>query len=167
MKKFLGALMIATFVAWLSFRGVANIQFGRSCEGHLKRAADANTIELAVSELETAVSYMEDHQMTRGYTSILYTTPSEDIGFWHRNVMSALEELKRIVPESTSPLERSNVLMKLRETLLDQGDKSVKVTSPDGIDVYPHNVLVCILGWITALLALAGGWMIWDDIENG
>ena len=57
------------------------INFNVECKGHLKRAADANTIELAKQELDIALSYLEREGMTEGYTSVLYKTPDEDVGF--------------------------------------------------------------------------------------
>ena len=51
--------------------------------------------------------------------------------------MASLEEL-RMVPEGATQLEKSNILMKLRETLIDQG-QIVHVTVPRGISVFPHN----------------------------
>ncbi len=59
-----------------------------------------------------------------------------------RNLKASVEELKTL--NSTSALEKTNVLMKLRETLLDSGEKT-KVTVPPGLVVYPNNTLWAIL----------------------
>ncbi len=45
---------------------------------------------------------------------------------------------------SESALERTNVLIKLRETLLDTG-KGTKVTVPDGLAIFPNNKLWAFL----------------------
>ncbi|MBI3336253.1 hypothetical protein HYZ98_01655 [Candidatus Peregrinibacteria bacterium] len=136
---------------------VQDILFGINVEGRLKRAADANSVELAIQEMDAVVTYLEVNHMTGGYTSILYRTPDEDVGFWYQNLKSALEELKRVRPETT-PLERTNILMKLMETLIDSGEngKSI-ITIPRGIAVFPHNTLYClwaILGGITAIVGV-------------
>lgn len=125
------------FIAWGGARGINGIVFDRNCGGYLKRAADANTIELAEKNLAIAVGYLERSNMTSGYTSILYRTPNEDIGFWYENLKASLNELRSVKAEAAQ-LERTNVLMKLRETLLDQG-QSVSVTVPPGITIFPHN----------------------------
>jgi hypothetical protein len=162
MRLIVSILFTVLFLAWCAVRTVAYIQYNRGCEGHLKRAADANTIALALEETKTAVDYMEFNQLTTGYTSVLYTTPDEDIGFWYRNIKSAMEELKTIKPDATQ-LEKTNVLMKLRETLLDEG-KSTSITAPDGISIYPRNAFwafwlfvseigMC-LGWIWCIVRL-------------
>ncbi len=72
------------FCLWAGARILNNIQFDRGCEGHLKRAADANTIAVAIPEVDKALKYIEDNDLTEGYTSILYNTPDEDIGYWYK-----------------------------------------------------------------------------------
>jgi len=118
--------------------GVRQIKFEQNCEGHLKRAADANSIELAERELQTALEYMWWKGYSKGYTSVIYRTPDEDVEFWYNNINSAYEELKSL-PEDVTPLERTNVLMKLRETLTDEGETGVHITYPKGICNFPHN----------------------------
>lgn len=125
--------------------------FDRGCEGYLKRAADANTVALAEQNLAIAVKYAEDNGMTSGYTSIIYRTPDEDVGFWYSNLKASLEELRSITPEATQ-LERTNILMKLRETLLDEGNE-VKVTVPNGISIFPDNTMYAILGVLSILFS--------------
>ena len=46
--------------------------------------------------------------------------------------------------------------MKLRETLLDQGDKSESVTVPTGISRFPHNMLLGSLLFIAIVICLIG-----------
>lgn len=164
MKKVIGVLFMLTFVIWGAYRVVANIQFGQDCEGHLKRAADANTIELAKGELEVALKYLEDNRMTEGYTSIVYETPDEDVEFWHKNLTASLQELKDLSPD-VSGLERSNMLIKLRETLLDESGNRTTVTYPSGMSVFPNNTLVALLGIITSILALVGGILFLRDFS--
>jgi hypothetical protein len=154
MKKILCVIFILLFCLWAGIRIIASIQFDRNCEGYLKRAADANTIELAAKQLKIALDYIEREGLITGYTSIVYRTPDEDIGFWHTNIKSSIIELERVKP-STTQLERSNLLMKLRETLMDQGDKGeIKVTKPKGIALYPNNVVMAFMGWLSVVLAI-------------
>ncbi|HEY4486361.1 MAG TPA: hypothetical protein VJB70_01330 [Candidatus Paceibacterota bacterium] len=125
------------FSFWGGTRVVKGIQFEQEISGYLKRAADANTIKLAAENLQTALTSIQKRRLTTGYTSILWRTPDEDIGFWHTNLSSALQELDSTKKDATQ-LEKTNVLMKLRETLLDDG-QSLRVTMPDGISIYPQN----------------------------
>jgi hypothetical protein len=141
------------------FRCANGIQFDRNCSGYLKRAGDANTIEIAEKELVKALDYIEKHDLKDGYTSILYRTPDEDIGFWYTNLHTSLEELKKL-PAEVTPLERSNMLIKLRETLLDHGQGGDHVTIPAGITIYPANLIYALLCWIFLIIVVVSG-VVW------
>ena len=148
----LTVLFTLMFMSTCSVEVVKNIQMDRNCVGYLKRAADANTVELAKSQVNIAVKYMEDNDLTKGFTSIIYNTPDEDIGFWYGNIKAAADELNTLKSDATQ-LEKSNVLMKLRETLLDGN----RITCPSGIHKYPNNKLFALLYIISsALLATLG-----------
>lgn len=152
--KFLLALLLcAPFLIWGGVRVKKAIVFKIQCSDHLKRAADANTIELARQEMKVVIDYLEKNGLTEGYTSVLYKSPDEDVGFWYKNLKAAFQELENVKPEATQ-LERTNVLMKLRETLVDQGE-SVQVTEPSGISVYPSNSGYAVWGML-GLLCLFG-----------
>lgn len=129
------------------------IQFKQNVTGYLKRAADASTIKLAEEELTKALNFLEENEITTGYTSILYETPEEDIDFWYRNLKASQSELRNL--ESESVLEKTNLLIKLRETLLDTGEKA-RVTVPDGIAVYPDNKFWGIMMSIALVLGSIG-----------
>ena len=117
MYKFLVVITIVFgifFLGWGITRVVkSEITFERKCKGYLKRAADANTVKLAKEELSKAINYIEAKGYTQGYTSLLWTTPDEDLGFWYANLKSSLDELNTLPGDATS-LEKSNMLMKLR-----------------------------------------------------
>ena len=147
----LSVLFSLIFVIFCVFRIVNDIVFDRNCEGYLKRVADANTIELAQNNLATALRYVEDNNLTSDYTSVVYRTPDEDVGFWHDNLKASLQELRSIKSDA-SQLEKSNVLLKLRETLLDHG-QSLSVTAPSGISVFPNNFSYALWGLLSFLFA--------------
>lgn len=140
---------------------VKSIRFEQNCIGHLKRAADANTIELAQKELKTAIDYLEANNITTGYTSVLWRTPDEDVEYWYSNIKASYEELENL-PADATQLEKTNVLMKLRETLTDDTEHGTKVTKPRGISRYPNNKAwgwargICwLFGFPVAIIALA------------
>jgi hypothetical protein len=149
MKKIIGYLLFLLFISLLAFRIYSSIVLKQELTGHLKRAADANSIELALQELNTSLNYIEKNNLTSGYTSIIYQTPDEDLEFWYQNLKASKQELEKTT-NSTS-LEKTNVLLKLRETLLDQGDKKSKITYPQGLAIYPHNKLLAGLFLISLL----------------
>ena len=152
--KFLAILFGVLFSIWLCIITIFSIQFDRNCGGYLKRAADANTVELAKKELYKSYQYMLRNNLTEGYTSIIYNTPDEDIGFWFKNIESSYRELENI-PDKASQLEKTNVLMKLRETLLDKVEKGESITVPKGISRYPYNGMLSFTGW-TLFLCFVG-----------
>ena len=137
------------FVVLMIVQGVIAIDFSRHVDGHLQRAANANQIGLARTELQTAINYLEQNNMTTGYTSVLYRTPDEDIGYWYQNLKEAIKDLDT-VEETASPLERSNVLIKLRETITDEDH----VIVPNGISRYPNNTTWAFFSLLS--LAIAG-----------
>lgn len=149
-------LSLGLFMGWVFVRGCSGINFERECGGYLSRAANANTVELAQANIKTALNYLESNNLTSGYTSILYRTPDEDIGYWYSNLIAAKEELQKITAD-TSQLEKTNILMKLRETLLDNGEQSSYLVCPSGISVYPYNTLFGFYGWIFGVLTFYFG----------
>ena len=124
------------------------IVLDQQCTGYLKRAADSNKISRAITELEIALKYLEDNKMTEGYTSVIYRTPDEDVGFWYNNLKESLDNIKKIDTTNISQLEESNVLMKLSETILDTNDSGTAITCPNGLSRFPHNALYALLFWL-------------------
>lgn len=160
------SISILLIIAGLSIAGVRiykKIVFKQEVSGYLKRAADANTIDLANIELSKALKYIEEKNLTEGYTSILYKTPDEDLSFWYQNLKASQLELQTL--NSSSALERTNVLIKLRETLMDGGEKS-KVTIPEGIHVFPHNTYWAMLGWLALFSFLSGFVLLMAELDR-
>lgn len=156
MKTVLSIIAVVIAMSIIGMRISKSIAFKQNVKGILKHAADANTIELAKEELTKVITYLEQNDLTTGYTSIVWKTPDEDIDFWYRNLKASLRELEKIGPETTS-LEKTNVLIKLRETLLDSGERT-RVTYPEGISVYPHNkmwAVLMILAFISMIIGIA------------
>lgn len=152
-------LPVIFLVGFLAYR---NIEFSQACSGHLKLAADANTPALAISELEVAVEYLEKKGLTSGYTSIFIRMPKDNIGFWYTNLRDSLLELKRLSPEA-SELEKSNTLMKLRQTLLDHTPSGESVTVPSSIAIFPYNRLLAGFSVVWALVAGIAGYLMFFE----
>lgn len=85
----------------------------------------------------------------------MYKTPDEDVGFWYQNLKVSLEQLQSL-PPNCSELEKSNMLIKLRETLLDHGESAENTTSPDGISIFPNNNGWLMFGLLSFLAAIGG-----------
>jgi len=110
--------------------------FHINCGGHLERAANANSIELAKKELDTALTYIEEKGLTKGNTAIFFETPANDLGYWYENLNATRNEVTLLSGQEITPLETSNVLMKLRETVLSSNGT---VTKPFWISLHPNQ----------------------------
>jgi len=131
---------------------VKSVKFTQECSGYLKQAADANTTELALERINLALDYIEKHNLTNGYTSVLWKTEDENINYWYRNIKACQAELQECIASDASSLEKSNVLMKVREALTDQGEEGTELTIPEGISRYPKNAVWGVLRLISYLL---------------
>lgn len=140
-----------------------SINLKQNCTGYLKRAADANTIESAKEQLQKSIKYLELNNLTKGYTSVMWRTPDEDIEFWYNNLKNSEKELMK-VDSTTSTLEKTNILMKLRETLLDKTRKGEEVTVPNGLSRYPDNTLYGILRSLSFIIFI--GILVFLDLSR-
>ena len=146
-------------VVWSGIRIVKAVSFSINCEAYLKRAATANTIELAKPELVKAIEYAENNNLTNGIVSIFIKNPTNDIGFWYNNLKASYDELEKI-PDDASPLEKTNVLMKLRESLTNGSDSNgTEVFVPSGISIYPYNAVYFWLGSLS-IIGMCVFWII-------
>ena len=160
MKKItiLATIISTIWVGVMIWFTVLNVQFKQNCTGYLQQAADANTVELAMDRLDKAIETVEKNNWTEGYTSVLWKTEDENIGFWYTNLKVSRGELENAL--DATQMEQTNVLMKLRETLLDVGEKGTKITYPEGLYVYPYNLEFGILAWAINIL-MFGVWIVW------
>jgi hypothetical protein len=156
MKYILLTLFTVLSLIWGSVRIFNAISFNKNCGGYLTRAANANTVELASKELTKAIKYLDNNELTTGYTSVIYTTPDEDIGYWYSNLEASLKELKS-VNENASLLEKSNVLMKLRESLTSNGEGGDRLIVPKGISMYPYNGIMLFFGLFSVMGTVVTG----------
>ena len=150
MKTFTAVILAVFAFTIFTITTVKSVSLKQNCTGYLKRAADANTIETAREELQKSIQYLEANNLTTGYTSVLWKTPDEDIEFWYKNLKASEKGLAEI-DSTASTLEKTNVLMKLRETLMDSGEKNDRVTVPKGLSLYPHNGMWGVLIWLAVL----------------
>ena len=131
-----------------------SIVFSQNCGGYLKQAADANSVELAIERLDKAIYYIETNGLTDGYTSVLWRTEKDNIGFWYTNINACRTELENC--RESSQLEQTNVLLKVRESLTNTSDGNVVLNVPNGISRYPHNLVYGLLMWLSCLAFIFG-----------
>lgn len=149
-------IFLVSFLVLIVFGGMCSVkyvQFNMNVTDYLERASNSNTVETAKKELDIALKYLENNNLTSGYTSVLYRTPDEDIGFWYSNLKEASDELGK-VNNKTSALERSNLLLKLRETITNAGQNGNYVIKPQGIEIYPYNFLLNLFVWTSVVILI-------------
>lgn len=150
MKVFISIIVFMLALISPVLTTIKSIQFDQKCGGYLKQAADANSVELAERQLNLAIDYIEQHELTSGYTSVLWNTEDENIEYWYNNLKQCQKELAATKDNST--LENTNVLMKLRESLTDVDQNGTTLTIPYGISRYPNNLLYGILNIISGIV---------------
>jgi hypothetical protein len=82
--------------------------------------------------------------------------------------VAARDELKGLSPKST-PLEKSNLLMKLRESITDNSGPNGKqeLILPPNINFYPNQVVWVVWWWLGGLVcALLWVGVLIDFVEN-
>lgn len=156
MKLFVAIILTIISLGIFTTVIVKSISFNQNCGGYLKRAADANTIEMAQTELKRTLDYLEENNITKGYTSVMWRTPDEDIEFWYNNIKTSYVELEGL-SDTTTSLEKSNMLIKLRETLMDSRESGSYITVPEGISRFPNNLMLGILMWVAVLIMIGLG----------
>lgn len=153
----LTVLFGVSLLLWIGVRIFCSVNLDFKCLNYLKRAADANTIEMAKPNLDTAIEYLEENNLTSGIVSIFLKNPANDIKYFYQNLKASQAELE-MVDQNATQLEKSNVLMKLRETLVDEVE-STSVTCPDGLSIYPYNLLY--FWWLVlSLIGLTVFWLL-------
>ena len=154
MKKILIILCTICIIIPIITYGVATvktIQMEANCIDYFELAADANSVKLAEKHLTTGIKYLEENDLTKGNTKIIFYKPTYDIGLWYENLKSAQVQLQELnTKKELTELEESNALMKLRETLL---DAEGSVTHPSMISFYPTHI-----GWFWSMCLI---WILW------
>lgn len=157
MKTFISIIIFLLALVTPTVTIIKSVQFDQDCGGYLKQAADANSVELAEQRLNLAIDYIEKHELTSGYTSVLWNTEDENVGYWYNNLKQCQKELADTKNNST--LENTNVLMKLRESLTDANQNGTSLTIPYGISRYPHNLLYAVFNILSGIILLIFGFI--------
>jgi len=152
----LAILFTMSFLIWSGVRIYAAVDFSLGYNSYAKLAANASTVELALRHLDEAIGYVERQEYGDGTVSIFVKNQNNNVGIWRENLIGARDELRNM-PEDADITARTNLLMKLREVLMDSTSSSSDVvTHPSGISVYPNNVGYfwwCVLSTLFACAA--------------
>ncbi len=130
-------------------RGYVQYRFDVDCGAHLVRAANAPTIPLALESMDTVLAYCEEHGKTQGHSDIFLNKPENDVGYWYERLVSARDELRTVQADASS-MAATNLLMKLRETITDNGN----LTLPTAIATFPNHIAWAFWGWTITILTV-------------
>ena len=153
MKRLLLYLSIMVFFLSLGYGVYKDIQFDIQCKGYLELAANANSIELAKSNLDKAIQYIEKNQLTSGNSAIFIKSPSNNITFWYANLKACQKEIWEMSVKGGTTLEQTNLLMKLRESLLN----NEVVIVPEFLSMYPYQKVTILMLYISAIFGILIG----------
>lgn len=160
MKKFsliiLAIILILIPIVYYGGMIVRSVEFNRDCTSYLSLSANANSVEIAEERLTTAIDYLEENNLTSGDCKFFVSNrPENNIEYWYNNLKSAQTQLREIIiNNSATELEKSNVLLKLRETLLDNDI----IVVPSDLCFYPNQTLIvstAIIIWAIWIIPVA------------
>ena len=141
MKTILISLSIVLFVSCLGYGTYKAIVFDTQCKEYLSLAANANSIELARTNLDKAIQYIEQNQLTSGNTAFFIKGPSTDLTSWYANLKACQKEVWTMDVKKGTVLEETNLLMKLRESLMSEG----LIIIPENITLHPNQLQYMIV----------------------
>ena len=141
MKTILISLSIVLFVSCLGYGTYKAIVFDTQCKEYLSLAANANSIELAKTNLDKAIQYIEQNQLTSGNTAFFIKGPSTDLTSWYANLKACQKEVWTMDVKKGTVLEETNLLMKLRESLMSEG----LIIIPENITLHPNQLQYMIV----------------------
>ena len=129
----LAVIFTLSSITWLGVRIYKDYRFSVDCKAYIKRAAVASDIDVAKEELGKAIDYIEKNNLTEGIVSIFLKNPKNDIGYWYNTLNNTYKQLMEF-PRDATQLEKSNFMMRVNESI-------GGLSTPEGIEIYPHNVL--------------------------
>ena len=159
MKRLLLYLSIVIFFSSLSYGVYRDVLFNMECEGYLKLAANSNSIELAKSNLDHAIQYIEKNQLTSGNSAIFIKGPSTNITLWYANLKACQKEIWEMSVKGGNTLEQTNLLMKLRESLLN----NELVIVPEFLSMYPYQKVIILTLIISTIFCVLIGFILYTE----
>ena len=153
-KMTLGIIMCIIGLIMLVPTIVKHVEFRQNCSGYIKQAANAGSVEMCLERLDKAIDYAYKKGWTEGYTSVIYKTEDENVGFWFENLKLCHYTLVDALDEQS--LTQSNALMRVRECLTDNGANGTHLTIPTGLLYYPNNIAWGGYRLVLVLLLIGG-----------
>ena len=132
---------------------VKGIVFNRDCGAYLERASQAPTPDIARVSLDKALAYLNENHMTEGNTYIIIPSPNDTLEWLYSRVSQARKVLDEITVKST-PLEVSNVMIRMKDSISEQGESGEHVILPVHVALWPYQLFWIVVSSVMSLLAI-------------
>lgn len=107
----------------------------------LREAAQSQTPEDAILHLNSVIEYMEENELTYGYTSIVTPDETENLETWYKKVVSVRDQIDNM-PDSISIYEKAAFVSFVMGNIVSCRQCNFYSRAPEGISVYPYNKLL-------------------------
>lgn len=157
---------ILSFITWGTVRIYKCIVFNKNCTEYISNSAHVNSIKVAKKELDHAILYLEEKNLTEGRVSIVSSQIANDIGYFYENLKVQQEFLDTESKKELNSEEETAILMKYRSNIGDYTSDKLhfSLNIPDGISIYPNNV--AYFWWaIISILIFIISFLIFSKIE--
>ena len=152
MSLFASVAFFVAFVIWGATRLYVSNVFDEECAEYIGAAVTSTNIDSSISDLESAISFAEENELTEGYTSIFGSPPGEDVSRWYDSMVDVRDKLEELRRNDFPTVDLVAVdLLKERSFALTKLHLSAY---PKGISVFPHNTLFLLWGVISGLGAV-------------
>lgn len=148
-KIFIATMLIVCGLICPTICFVKGVQFNKDCADYLLQTGYADSPELALCRLDTVIEYIEAHNLTKGYTSILRETEDENIESWYKRIIVCRDSIESCL--YTCQLGETNVLKRVWNIRTDR-----RLIAPRGIYLYPNNKAWFVARLISYLMIIIG-----------
>lgn len=150
-KLFLVSMALITpFLLWAGVRVYKSQYFDNHCAHHITRSIQEHKVlEHSINELNIAINYVEQHNLTTGYTSVFDYSADDDIDIFYRGLIEKRNYIQKLKDRDTE----LNSFIEFTEM---RGYTGQSVHIPDGISIYPYNVLYFIFSIVSGILFVIG-----------
>lgn len=125
----------------------------------LRRAATAQTAEVALSSLDQALRGLEADGLTHGNTAFFRARRETDIGLWYQGLRSARTELQTALASSpASEASQQLALRRFHDRLAYGGPEGTVLIMPESIACHPWNRALLGILFALVLFVFLGIW---------
>jgi hypothetical protein len=148
-------LLTAPFFTWAITRIAKAQRFDDNCVYHLGEAMKStSSADYSKSEMERAVKYIEDRNLTSGFTSIVGNQPDENLSLWYYDIRGKQAYIDHLhdLPSDVRKDQIADHAEYVNAFNMHRKDVDI----PNGISIYPYNTLFFVWSMISIVMLLFG-----------